>query len=264
MQQVRSWKIIGRIGLGILAILALLSSCAGTNQGGGTPIVTPPPSTGFLPNSISVSGYGEASGAPDVAYVMLGVNVQNADVGRAVSEGNERMQAVQDAMRGAGIADEDMQTVGYNVYPEDRYDPQTGMPTGERVYHVDQSLNVKVRDLTKVGAIVSAGLDAGANTVAGLSFAIDDMDALEAQARADAVENAKARAQQLADALGVTLGDAVYVTEGGGYIPPVYYPQPAFGMGGGAADAAAAAPISPGQLTVSVSVSVVFAIGSGE
>jgi uncharacterized protein YggE len=263
MQQARSWKILGPIGLAILAILALLSSCAGTSQGGGGTPVTPAPNTGFLPNSISVSGFGEASGAPDVAYVMLGVNVVNADVGRAVSEGNERMQAVHDAMLAAGIAEEDLQTVGYNVYPEDRYDPQTGTPTGERIYHVDQSLNVKVRDLAKVGEIVSAGLDAGANMVAGLSFAIDDMDALEAEARTDAVENARARAQQLAGALGVTLGDAIYVTEGGGYIPPVYYPQTGFGMGGGM-DAAMPAPVSPGQLTVSISVSVVFAIGPSQ
>lgn len=245
------------MGLAALLVLALLSGCATSGAGGGQ--VQPTPGSGYVPNSISVSGFGEASGTPDVAFVTLGVNVQNADIGRAVSQANERMNAIMDAMREAGIAEDDLKTVGFNVYPQDQDDPQTGLPTGERIFHVDQQLNVKVRDLAATGTVIQAGLDAGANTVTGLSFNIDDMDALEAQARTGAVENARAKAQQIADALGVALGGPLYVTEGGGYIPPVPYPPIMDGAGRG--EAGAAPPVSPGQLTVSVSVTVIFALG---
>lgn len=259
MKQAWSWKLFGPLGLGMLAIVALATSCAGV-AGGGSPVAQVPTGPNYIPNSISVSGVGDANGTPDIAYVSLGVNVVNKDVGVAVSEAAERMQALMDAMKQAGIAEEDMQTVGFNVWPEDKYDPQSGQPTGDRVYHVDNMLSIKVRDLATTGSVIEAGLNAGANTVAGLSFSVDDTTALEAEARREAVENARARAQQLAEALGVTLGQPIMAIDGGGGFPqPVY----AAGMGGGMGmdSAAAAAPaITPGQLTVSSTVTIVFAI----
>lgn len=244
----------------MLATLALVTSCAGITGGGGPlPAQSAQPQgtgAGYIANTIAVSGYGEASGAPDIATITLGVSVTDPDVGEAVTRSNEVMQAVQDALTEAGIAAADMQTVGFSVWPEDRYDPQTGQPTGERVYHVDNQLSIKVRDLGQTGSVIEVGLDAGANTVYGLSFGVEDTSALEAEARTKAVEDARGRAQELAEALGVTLGDPISVMEGYGAYPPVVYGAAADGLGGGGG----APPISPGQLTTSMNVTVVYSI----
>ncbi len=262
MERRTNGRIFGLVGLGVAIAMALVTGCAAIagGGGGGVPVPTPQPGAGYLPNTISVSGYGEATGAPDIAYVMLGVNVVDPDVGDAVVKAGQAMQRVQEAMEQAGVAPEDIQTVNYSVWPEDRYDPQTGQPTGERVYHVDNMLNIKVRDLDQVGEIIEAGLSAGANAVNGLSFGVEDTKALEEEARREAVSDARARAEQIAETLGVKLGAPVMVTEGYGSFPiPTYYPMvaaDAMGVGGGGA----AAPISPGQLTVSMGVSVVFSI----
>jgi uncharacterized protein YggE len=234
--------------LAVIAVALIASGCGS--------LAAPAAAGGYPPsNSITVTGSGEASGAPDIAYVMLGVSVTNADVGRAVEESNSTMQAITDAVTGMGIAAEDIQTIGFNVWPEDRYDPATGQPTGERVYHVDSNLQVKVRDLGTVGQVISTALDAGANSVSGLNFGIEDTAALEAEARTKAIEDARARAGQLAEAVGMTLGDPIIVTEYiGGYYPVYEAAAGGFGGGGGGG----VPPISPGQLTVSVQVNVTF------
>lgn len=212
---------------------------------------------GYLPtNSITVSGSGQATGTPDVAYVNLGVDTVNASISEAVAQANATMQALIAALQEVGVAAEDIQTISYNVYPEDRFDPQTGSSTGERVYRVNNMLTVTVRDIAKVSDVMQAGLNAGATSINGLSFGIDDTSALEQDARVKAIEDARQRAQNLADALGVTLGAPIIVNEalgGGGY--PMYDMAQAVGMGG------AGPQITPGQLNVNVSVTVTFAIG---
>lgn len=257
MNERNGWKTLGVLFAGMIATLVLVTSCASLagGGGGGTP---PNTGSGYIANTITVNGYGQAEGTPDVAFVQLGVSIVDPDVGRAVSENNRKMQAVQDAIIEAGIAIDDIQTVGFNVWPEDRYDPQTGQPTGERVYHVDNTLSIKVHALDTTGQIIQAGLEAGANTVNSLTFGVEDTAALEAEARQDAVDDARARAEQLAQSLGVTLGPPVLVTEGGAS-PPVgtpYYPIAADGFGGGGGGPA----INPGQLTFTDSVYVVFSI----
>ncbi|MBE0688560.1 MAG: SIMPL domain-containing protein, partial [Anaerolineae bacterium] len=148
-----------------------------------------------------------------------------------------------------------IQTSNFNVFPEDRYNPSTGQPTGERIYHAVLGVNVVVRVVDDAGTVITTALDAGANSINGLSFGLADTAALEAQARDAAVANAKARAEQLAQAFGVSLGDVVAVSEGlsgGGFSAPVMRDM-AVGSGG-------AANIVPGQLSVSVQVNVSFAI----
>ena len=246
-----SWKTLGPAGLLLLAMVVLMTSCAG---GGG---VLPPAQQGGYPppNSISVSGTGEAYGTPDVAYIQLGVDTAGADLGQAVTQNNSAMERVKQALLDAGIAEEDLQTTNFNVWIEDKTDPQTGQFTGERVYHVQNTLNVTVRDISKIGDVIDAALNAGANTVYGLTFGISDTTALESEARRKAVEDARTRAQELADALGVTLGDPIIVSEStGGGVVPMYAVEAAGGRGGGAP------PISQGQMAVTVSVSVVYSI----
>jgi uncharacterized protein YggE len=242
----RGYLLAGTVAA-IVALLMLSGCSAGTSTQGE--------STGyFLTDSISVSGFGEAVGKPDIALIQLGVNVVADQVGEAIEESNQVMEKITNALLGAGIAEEDLQTTNFNVWPEDRYDPMTGQSTGERVFHVDSTLQVKVRDIDQAPNVIELALEQGANNIYGLSYDIDDTSALEAEARSKALQDAKVRADQLSAEIGVILGDPILVSEGtsGGTIYGVAYERAA-GIGGGP-------PISPGQLTVSVQVNVTYAI----
>jgi uncharacterized protein YggE len=233
--------------LAALSVAALLAGCGGALGGAA------PADGSTLTDIIVVTGTGEASGKPDVAYVQLGVDVSDADVSKAVADANQAMERVRDALTQFGIPDEDIRTTGFNVWPEERYGPEG--PTGERVYHVQNTVNVKVRDITQVGNVLEAALSAGANQVNSLSFGIDDTSALEAEARKAAIADARDRAGQLAGALGLKVGDAIVVSEYGTG-PVIGVERAAYeGLGGGGG-----APVSEGQLTVSVQVSVTFEI----
>jgi uncharacterized protein YggE len=253
-KNVSNWKVVGPAVLAVLGVMALAVGCAGGGGGGIVPASTQ--SVGYPPlNSVSVTGFGEASGTPDVAYIQLGVDKTSQDVGQAVSDTNKTMEGVMAALDQFGVAKEDIQTTGFNVWPEDRYDPQTGMPTGERVYHVQNMVNIKVRDIAQTGKVIESALSAGANQVFGLSFGIDDTSTLEGEARTDAVADAKVRAEQLAEALGLKLGDAIIISETYGGVSPYMVERAAYeGLGGGGG----APPISEGQLTVSATVTVTF------
>lgn len=208
-------------------------------------------------NTITVSGTGKATGAPDVAYVSLGISITNADVGQAVSQANAAMSKITQALGSQGIAAADIQTLSYNVYPQNKIDPQTGQPTGETTYHVDSSLQVKVRQMDQIGKVIQAALDSGANSVNGLSFGIEDPTKLQSQARDSAVQDAKQKASELASSLGVTLGQPITVSETLGATPQprVLAASAVQGLGGGGE-----VPVSTGELTVNVRVDVTFRI----
>jgi hypothetical protein len=208
-------------------------------------------------HTITVSGSGTASGAPDVAYLDLGVQITDPDLGKAFNAVAENIAKVTKALIDVGIKPEDIRTTGLNVYPQDQYDQQTGATTS-RTYQVANSVTVTIRDTSKLEAVITAAVNAGANTVSGLSFGIADQTALEDQAREAAVKDARARADKLAQALGVTVGDPVVVVElsnNGGQ------PIPMFRAAADTMSAQAAnMPISQGQLDVTVSVQISYAI----
>lgn len=242
--------LIGWVAL-LVAVSALLAAC-------GAPAAsaqTPAPAAVGSEHVITVSGMGEASGRPDVAYVELGIDVSNEDFSTALDEANSTMDDVRQAMMDQGVPEENLQTTQFNVWVEEVRNPESGALQGGRIYHVVNMLRVKVSDIDSTGDVISAGLGAGANTVNGLSFSIDESDQLKAEARVNAVADARDRAQQLADAMGVTLGDPVYVGEGVANNQPfVERMAMADGLGGGGPS------ISEGQLTMSVSVTVSFLI----
>jgi uncharacterized protein YggE len=231
----------------MVMISIVLAGCSGSLSKQSTGAIS------FPTDSISVSGFGEASGKPDIVLVQLGVSVVADQIGQAMEESNQVMQDLTQALREAGIAEEDLQTTNFNVWPEDKYDPITGQSTGERVFHVDNTLQVKVRHIDQISSIIETALEKGANNIYGLTYDIDDKSPLEAEARAKAMADAKVRAEQLATEIGVTLGDPILVSEGtsSGTIYPVAIER-AVGMGGGP-------PISTGQLTVSLQVNVTYA-----
>lgn len=205
-------------------------------------------------DTILVNGYGEARGDPDVATLSVGVNVVDTSIEAAVEESNEAVARVTAALKGMGILEADIQTTSFNVWPEDVYSPETGQITGEKRYHVDSTLQVNVRDVSLTSEVLKVAIQSGANNIYGPNFGIDATDALVAQARAAAIADAQARAEQVAAELGLTLGEVISVKEYSS--GPVYAYLSASDHGGGGGGP----PLSTGSLTVSMTIEVSFAI----
>jgi uncharacterized protein YggE len=205
-------------------------------------------------HGIHVTGTGEASGAPDLAILDLGVSAEAKTVERARDTAAEAMNDVLDALKDDGVADEDVQTRQFRIEPEYEF------PDGRRVligFRVTNVVQVKVRDLDRVGEVIDDVADAAGDVgqVQNLRFSIEDPDTLKAEARKEAVADARAKAESLAELSGVKLGEPLSVNESVG-VPPPYLLETTF-MGGGAAEVT---PIEPGELEVSVTVDVLYAI----
>lgn len=209
----------------------------------------------LLRDTITVTGFGEATGTPDLATVQLGVNVLDADVSEAIAQSNATIDDITQALSALGILEQDIRTTNFNVWPEDRFSPETGIPTGERVFRVESTLQVQVHGTENVGEVIQAALDAGANNIFGLNFSIDDPSALVSEARAAAIEDARERAGEIAGQLGVQLGEAIIIAESSGGVAPFItgFASMELGLGGGP-------PISPGESTVTAQISITFAI----
>lgn len=250
MERNQFWKHAAMLGAGLLGIFAIVFFALASGGSQVAPVSAGPASQLDYPaDTITVRGLGSASGTPDVARIVLGIELRQTDVGAAVAEVNDGMSAITDAIIDAGVAAEDIQTVNFNVWSEERYTDQG--PSGEFTYRVSSQVRVTVRDVALVQTVLDTAIDAGANSIGGLTFGIDDNSALEADARLDAIGDAAARAQSIADAIGVTLGEPVRVTElrDGQQA----FAEMAYGLGGGGG-------ISEGQLSVSVGVEVEYAI----
>lgn len=202
--------------------------------------------------TVSVNGIGQASGTPDIANLEIGVEIRNPDIGAAVSDANNTMEAVTAALVEAGIVQEDIQTTQFNVRQEQRgpapMEAQTESP--EQVFVVRNIVRVTIRDLDQISSIIQTGLDAGANNVFGLNFGLENPDELQRTARQNAIADAQMRAEALADGFGMTLGDPVAISEGGAQPRPVAERAAIGGAGG--------PPISQGELTVSVQIAVTY------
>lgn len=214
--------------------------------------------TGYSPaETILVVGQGSARMEPDVARVSVGVETSAETVDEAVAENTTRMASIMDALGAAGIDDKDIQTTNYSIQL-DRY--REPMPVaGEEAeqppitYRVSNMVNVTVRDLDSIGAVIDSVVEAGANSVWGVSFGLDDPSLAQDAARADAIADAEARAQALAELSGVGVGPVMSISEvvsGGGSPMPRVAEMAASGAG----------PISPGELEVTYRVQVTYFI----
>lgn len=208
--------------------------------------------------SIRVTGTGEARAQPDQAIADFGVETQAATAQAAAAENAQRMEQVIVALVRAGVPRDRIETRDYNVFPD--YDPQPRPDATEprvRGYRVMNTVMVTLDDITRVGAVIDAALAAGANRVNGVRFGLRDPQAFRQRAIDDAVRRARADAEALASALGLSLGQ---VREA--YTADVGMPQPVMMQRMEMADAAASTPISPGEQTVRATVVVIYAIGA--
>jgi hypothetical protein len=220
-------------------VLALVLSACGPAASGET-------------RSLSVTGSGMVSLTPDIAYIYIGVHTENRDIAQALAENNLQAQAVADALKNAGVAVEDIQTSSFSVWSMEDYD-EVGQAYTK--YTVDNSVYVTVRDLSNLGALLNTVVGSGANTINSIQFDVADKTAALTEARQKAMENAAALAGELAQVAGLSLGEIQTIT----YTDSMPYPY--YGMGGGGASAPnASVPIQPGQLQITVTVNVTYAV----
>lgn len=207
-----------------------------------------------VPRSVTVSASGTAYGEPDEASFDAGVGALNADVQAATTEVSQKSQRLLEALRAAGVADKDVRTSNFAIYPEQNYD-NDGQPTRLR-YRVTNAVHVTVRDTAQLGTLLGKSVQTGANEISNVSYAFSHQAALERRARKQAMMRARKKAEQLAQFGGATLGEVRQIHEnqsGGGA------PTPMFRMDM-AADAGTEVPVVSGQLAVTVAVQVVFGL----
>jgi uncharacterized protein len=260
------------LGLGIVVVLALLGAAGLQAVGAERPAsvsaqatAAPAAAQTSLPRSITVVGRGSVSVKPDIATISVGVQSDAATVKEATTDVATKMTAILAALKTQGVADKDIQTNNYSISYETRQPvdvatttkAQTPVaPTG--IYHVSNMVMVKVRDTSKVTALVDALVNAGANNLWGINFTLEDSTKSEADARAKSVADAKSRAEEFAKLAGVKVGPVVSVSEvitGSPLVASYALDSAKFGMGGGGPGA-----VSPGEVEVSVQVQVVYAI----
>jgi hypothetical protein len=217
-------------------------------------------------NVLTVSDTGEIYAKPDLAITTFSVISNAKTVAKAMSDNTAKMNAVTDFLKKQGIKDTDLKTTNFSVYPKYEWAKATEFyPSGRQVligYEVQQSLEVKIRDMEKIGDIVQGATDAGSNQVGNLQFTIDKEDDLKVQAREEAIKKAKAKAKELASQLGVSLVRVSSFSENSSALRPYYdsyVAKEAYGMGG-SSESVPTASVQTGENKISVSVTITYEI----
>ncbi|MDE3075466.1 MAG: SIMPL domain-containing protein [Chloroflexota bacterium] len=202
--------------------------------------------------TITVISDGQAKGSPDVAYLNLGVQTTGSTAQEAINSNSAAMLKVIDRLKALGETDNALQTQGLSVFPisgpQKPGDPSS--PERIRGYRANDSLGVTVNDITRAGAVLDGAIQAGANSSGGIRFGLKDDTKLRQEALGQATKAARGRADTIAQALGVRITGLASISEDVTNRPIPY------GLGG--AQAASAAPIQPGQLTVTTQVRAVY------
>jgi uncharacterized protein YggE len=231
----------------VLASALLLTGSA--LAGVGAPVLIRADSGDPAPGTLSVVGTGVVATEPDTATTSFGVTTQAATAQEAMAQNSQEMARVIEALKGAGIAAKDLQTQYVSVDP--RYDDRGRQVTG---YAASNSVSAIVRKLSQVGDVIDAGIASGANNVSGPALSRGDRAKLYREALDSAVADAKAKAQVLAQAAGVSLGAVRSMTENaqmdGGPVPATF-----------AALETVRTPIEAGTTNITATVRVVFKLG---
>ena len=185
-----------------------------------TPAALASETTAASARSVTVVGEGVVNIEPDVATARIGVVVLRATVREASSEATRIMQEVKAALLAQAIEKKDIQTRHFRIYAE-RYGPEGLLQEDQVQYHVSNAVYVTIRDLDNIGGVLDAAIGAGANDVGNVRFSLENPAAVETEARAMAVADARAKAEELAALIGATVGDATEISEiighGGGF-----------------------------------------------
>ena len=256
-------KILIAIIASVLVLTVVLASgCtdfgtpAGPNVEVGPGIVISQQNTG-----IWVTGEGKVTVVPDIAILTLGVEAQMATVEEAQGRATQAMEAMMKELEQLGVADKDIKTQRYSIYPVTRWDKDKEQEV-VLGYRVTNTVTVKVREVDDTATIIAAVTRAGGDSIRinGVSFSVDKPEQYQEQAREMAIADAAAKAEQLADLAGVRLGKATYISESGGSVPIIrQYLKAAEGMPV-PAPAPAPPPISPGETDIQLNVQIVYAI----
>jgi len=207
-------------------------------------------------SGIWVSGTGEVSVTPDIATLSLGIEAQADTVAEAQEQAAVAMEAVMAALADNGVAEKDIQTRYFSIYPVTRWDDYKD----EQViigYRVTNMVTAKIRDVEQAGMVIDAVAAAGGDytRVNNISFSVDDPTPYYEEARQEAMTDARAKAEQLANLAGIGLGKPTYISEGTIY-PPVVYRDAGMEM----MAPEATTPISPGEIELTLTLQVAYAI----
>lgn len=213
---------------------------------------------GAAARSVTVTATGTAYGEPDEASFDAGVSALNADVQTATARVSERVSSLMDALRAAGVADEDIRTSSFTIYPEPAYGRNGQIR--EMRYRVANTLHATVRDTSRLGALLGSSVEAGANEVSNVVYTFADRSALERQAREQAMANAREKAEQLAQFGGAELGRVRRIIEGSNNADPFADEDLVLSAAESLDSARFDVPVSSGELAVTVAVQVTFGL----
>ena len=235
---------------GLVVVVALVGVA------GCTPVGSVGTVQSIQQEGIWVSGTGEVAAAPDVVHIRLGIEAQDETVARAQSDAAAAMDRVMTALRSGGVADADVQTQSFSIRQVTRWDRdlEEEIVVG---YRVSNDVLVKVREVGRAAALIDAAVVAGGDLIRvdGISFTVDDPTPFQAEARQEAMADAAAKAEELAELAGVRLGQATFISESSAGQPPVPVLAEMAVM-----SAAVSTPISPGEVEIRVTVQVVYDI----
>jgi uncharacterized protein YggE len=215
------------------------------------PLLAHDPAEEAVPR-VAVRGHGEVRAAPDEAAVRLGIEVQDATARAAQERASAAAAAILAAVGEAGVPRDDVQTSELMLYPVHSQDGPEGEPRAPRIvgYRASNVVTVRVRDLQRLGAVLDAGIRAGANRVEGVDFRLRDDLAARQRALGLAVAEARGKAQALAAAAGIQLGEVLALIEAGAEAQPFLAQPRMLAMESMAADT----PVAPGEIVIPADV----------
>lgn len=214
--------------------------------------------------SFSVSGEGKATAIPDVAQFTFSVITQGGkDIAGLQKDNANKTNSAINFVKSKGVDSKDIKTQTYNIEPRYQYyncpHPESSVapcPPPDIVgYTISQTIQVKIRDFGKIGEIISGVVESGANSVSQLSFTIDNPDSAQNNARTEAIQKAKEKAESVAKAGGFHLGRLLSIEEGGGYVPVQRFAE--MGM---VQKSTLAPTIEPGSQEINVTVTLKYEI----
>lgn len=242
----RTPSIIGILAGALLVALLALAATLGI-------LFTRPVEAQIAPalnaRQVTVVGTGEVKGTPDTAQIQIGVETNATTTQEALAQNNNQAAAIIARLKELGVAEQDIQTSNFNIAAT--YDEQGRQVTG---YTVSNVVTVTIRSLDQTGALLDQVVQVGANRIYGISFSVEDPSALIAQARDQALNEARAKATQLAQGSNASVGQVLVITENIGATP---VPMPAMARSE-AAQGAANVPVQTGEQSFSAQVQVTF------